>query len=463
MDLYPWQSRELLDKRPRKMIFAAPRLGKTMVGAQWLMEHLREGNVLVISPLSVCPAWVSILEGLSEALDGFKVLPLYKTKLRGIPGLVEALRRQKTGLVLVTNIDRVASNKEWLKSAKFRALVLDESHLIKSPGSQRGKAVRQLAALIPYVRLLTGTPAPNGPQDLWGQMTIVNPLKWEKSFSRFKQRHLIEDGNYYSKIIGTRDPELLQAMFDADSSTYKREDVFGPDSWQIVKRHLELPANAQALYRQAVREWTMVQQEDRIDLDVNHTLSRMMRLQQLTSGFLPDETGVDTQIHDTKIQAVLDDLEDIITAGEKVVIFHRYRWEGDQYAERIKAELGTDVFRLYGDTPPEQRARDISAFNDRRGGAVYVVQTAAGGVGISLATATHAFFVSQYFSFDVERQARDRIYSPVKSRCITYYRCLNTIDMYIASLLEYKKTWHEALSNSTINDVAYGALTYTDR
>ena len=464
MELRPWQAHELQDDRPRKMIRADSRLGKTLVGARWITDQPKF-KALIIAPLSVCPSWSSIIdvEGSREPDKAVHIAKLYSTASKLRPGLFAALKGKERQVTII-NHDLVKTCLHDLMKVGYTHLVYDESHTAKSPGSQRGKSIRKLAASIPHIRLLTGTPAPNGPQDLWGQMVMINPTRWEKSFHRFSQKHLVIDTMNYNKVLGARDPEKLQDMFESDASIYRREDVFGPDTWQEVVREVELPQGAKDLYKQAVRQWIMEAKEDNISLDVNHTLSRMMRLQQLTSGFLPNQDKDDQLVHTAKIDAVLADLDDIITAGEKVVVFHRYTWEGNEYERRIKDEFSTKVLRLSGSTPTEQRAKDISTFNDGRGSAVYIVQTSAGGVGISLASATHAFFVSQYFSFDVERQARDRIYAPGKSRCVTYYRAVGTIDMYIANLLQYKRGFHEALSNSTIEGIASGiAPSYRDR
>lgn len=465
MKLYPWQEHELLDKKPKKMIRADPRLGKTLVGATWALETTGSEVCIIVAPLSVCPSWADTIDSLGSRMPekAHEVFRMYSAQGKSINA---ALRRFKAHqrVFIVTNYDKISTYLPDFLKLKPACLILDESHLIKSPSSQRGKSLRALGRVTPNVRLLTGTPAPNGPQDLWGQMTVIDPVKWEKSFTRFSQKHLIVDSMQYNKVLGARDPDNLQNMFESDASIYRREDVFGPDTWQEIHRNLDLPKTAQDLYRQAVRSWVMESKDSRIDLDVNHTLSRMMRLQQLTAGFLPNEDGIDTEVHRAKVDAVLEDLEDIVEAGEKVVIFHRYRWEGDKYEQELREKFGPIVYRLYGDTLAERRAQDISQFNDVPGAALYIVQTSAGGIGISLAGATHAFFVSQYFSFDVERQARDRIYSPGKNRCITYYRFLNTIDMYIASLLSYKRNFHEALSNSTAEGIAFGTPPhYRDR
>lgn len=460
-DLREWQTTELSNKSPRRMIAAAPRLGKTLVGVLWLKEVLQSGIALVVAPPVVCPSWhKELVEALGERL----VTPLYLARGDKLASLLGAAKALKTDSpqVHVVSFDRIPKNVEAFLRLRWAAMIIDESHYVKAPGSDRGRALRRLAKQIPNIRLLTGTPAPNGPQDLWGQMTMIDPEMWGSSFTAFAKRNLIIDTMQYNRILGARDPEQLQEMFGRCASVYRREDVFGPDQWQEVVRTVELPPKARALYDKAVKTWAIEVPEDRLNLDLNHTFSRMMRLQQIASGFLPNQDGDEQCVHTAKIDQVRQDLEDIVLSGSKSVVFHRFSWEGQVYAE-VAREFGVPVFIISGSVQASDRAKQISDFESLSGPGIFVVQTAAGGIGISLASATHALFVSQMYSFDAERQARDRIFAPGKTRCITYYRAERTVDQYIASLLAYKKTFHEALSTSSIHEIAYGVPQYNDR
>jgi SNF2 family DNA or RNA helicase len=87
---------------------------------------------------------------------------------------------------------------------------------------------------------------------------------------------------------------------------------------------------------------------------------------------------------------------------------------------------------------------------------VAIAQIQAGGTGISLAGATHALFVSETFSYAEQQQAQDRIYSPGKSKCVTFYRVPNTIDSYIARTLELKKSVNESVQNRRLEEILFG-------
>jgi SNF2 family DNA or RNA helicase len=399
--------------------------------------------------------------GIAEAVGAFLGCgssKLYQTKLKT---LLASLKGQKTGFrtVDVINFDKVPAVIELLLKRNYDAIIVDESHKIKSPSSARGRAVRRLCFQSQSVRLLTGTLVPNNPADLWGQMVCVSRDVWGSSFTRFKRTHLIVDELMYGRVLGVKDSKLLQKMVDECSVTYRREDVFGADNWQVVVRDFELEPKARRLYDQIVKDWII--EEQGLDLDLTHTLARMLRLQQLTSGYLPGDDDKPLSIHNQKLDLVMADLDGILEAGEKAVIFHRFTWEGEQLA-KLTEKLGHPVFKIDGSVPASRRADDIVRFNALRGGTVYIVQTAAGGVGIDLSSARHALFVSQSFSFDAEEQARDRIFKPGTARTVSYYRANRSIDNYIAYILETKQRTHEAIRNSRIVDIAYSEVVKTE-
>lgn len=446
---HPWQIAELLHEVPKRVVRADPRLGKTLVGIEWLKKLT--GNIhLVVAPLVVCPQWAQLL-----AAEGFNVVSLYSKTPAAVTGLLAALKHQRTALVI--NYDKLPRIVEKLLKLGIGGLILDESHYIKSPSSSRGRAARRLARSVPNVRLLTGTVAPNGPQDLWGQFYCVSSDLWGSSYTAFKKKHLIVDNFMYERIVGVKDPKELQRLVDACSGSYRREDVFGADQWQTVVRSFTLEPKARKIYDTIVKDWVLETEKDGFQLSMTHTLSRMKRLQQLTSGYLPDEEGNGKLVHVNKIDLVTGDLEDIIAAGEKAVIFHQFTWEGQEYERRCR-EAGYTVFTINGGTPANERARNIKLFNELAAGSVFIAQTSAGGIGISLASARHALFVSQSYSFSVEQQARDRIYAPGRSKCVSFYRASRSIDNYIATILDSKSDFNSALARSNISDIAFGEL-----
>jgi len=447
IDLYDWQKRVIAEapERPKRALFAAPRLGKTLATTIMLRDS-GASPAVILAPLSVCGAWMETLQS-----EGFDPYPLY---LRGGADAYRVI--QGNPGVVVLNYDKLPPILPALQAWKPKGLIFDESHLLKNPQSARSKAARKLAGRGDFTRILTGTPSPNHYGDLWAQLVLVNPERWGK-WSAFAQRFLIRDAIYPSRIIGHHNVPELREMLRADADIIRREDVFGPDTYQYIERSLDLPRKAREVYDTLVKEWLYYHERGEVLAD--HALKRLVRLQQLTSGYLRTEDGQDIPIHTAKIDAVMADLEEIIESGEKATIFHRFSWEGEQYEHSIRERFPrAGMGRIHGGSSPGEREAAIRLIHTNSDSAIVVAQTRTAALGVSFAEATHALFVSESFSFTDEEQARDRIYKPGFNRCITHYRCENTVDTFIAGVLASKGSIHEAVTHADIREMAFGRI-----
>jgi hypothetical protein len=424
-----------------------PRLGKSLAAIECIKAWVPHNVGVVVAPLVVCPMWLALLRanGL-DAVDASQG-PLQDRLLR--------IKRAKGTFVVVCNYDVVASLESLLLKLrpKLGFVVLDESHWIKSPKAKRARACRRLCWAVDNVRLLTGTPIPNNYGDLWGQMVCINPDEWNKTYGKFAARHLIRHPIYPSKIIGYNDLPRILRLVEEGSHTVRREDVFGPDQYQFVRRPLTLPVSAGLLYRVLAKEWVL----ESPGLTAEHVLKRLVRLQQLTSGYLPGDDGRIQDIHTAKIDAVLADLDGVVEAGEKVILFHKFKWESARYQLEIAKRFpGVPVHIIAGGVDSNRRTAAIACIADSVGSAVVIAQTQAGGIGISFAEAKHVMFVSSSYSFVGRKQAMDRVYAPGLRRVVYDYIMEGTIDVAIEKAVAGKSSLHESLRNIDKASIAFG-------
>ena len=64
--------------------------------------------------------------------------------------------------------------EHWGMAWPFDMVVVDESSSFKSPAAKRFKALKRMLPRIHRVVILTGTPAPNGIEDLWSQIYLLD-------------------------------------------------------------------------------------------------------------------------------------------------------------------------------------------------------------------------------------------------------------------------------------------------
>jgi hypothetical protein len=208
------------------------------------------------------------------------------------------------------------------------------------------------------------------------------------------------------------------------------------------------------------REWLIDDEDERLKVDGLHILKRLVRLQQLASGYIvDDEDNLERELHTILVDAVEADLDEIIATGEKAIVFHRFTWEAIQLAERLRRK-SCRLFILNGATPSADREAMQQAIEHDADSVIGIVQTQAGGIGVSYARSAYALIMSQSFSFVQEQQARDRIYAldkgAVVPRHLMYYRVLGTIHEFIAEALENKLNMHDQLTRISRSDMAFG-------
>lgn len=463
----PWQRAEIERwVESKRGIFAQPRCGKTRAAAKALARAVaaREyRRVVIVAPKRVCSMWADFLDSMPELaalgiMRGFRVSAVkLGTFLR---------TSTESGIVIVSQdaIGRSLTKYTRLVDALLKwdpqAYIRDESHNDANAQSLRSKASQKIAKHASWYRALTGTPVPNHFGNLWPQLGVCDPEAWGASYTKFADKFLIRDNMFPSRIIGHVNTDELQRMILRCATTARREEIFGPDMFVPVVRTIDLPPKAQQHYDRVVNDWILSRRlGDDVDLTADHTLTRLVRLQQIAAGYITDEDGTDIVIHDAKIDAVLADLDEIVEQGEKAVVFHRFTWEGTQYAQRIQAEFpGVPVWSINGQTSSTEADRIWKTqFPQHQGSAIVVVQVRSGGIGISFAEAQHALFVSLGFSFANEfEQPRDRIYKAGHTRTVTHYAMRGTVDEYIHATIDSKRNVHDNVMKIAIEELAYG-------
>ena len=461
---YPHQQKEVdtYGCQPRRALFWSPRTGKTRAAIESMIKAGKTSAV-VVTPLSTCPQWADLLE-----VYGFTVLRGYSMPR---PALLKALRTAAPKTIVVASWRRIGSQtpderKQKRKSAVLNALlsfnaqavILDESHNMASASATQAKAARQLAWNASWVRLLTGTPAPNHYGSLWGQLVALDREQFCSSFEKFACRYLIRDTMFRNRVLGhlSTVESHLQPLMIPFVSFVRRADVFGPDKFIETVRAIEMPGAAKTLYKKLASKWLIDDPALALNVDATQVLKRLIRLQQVAAGYVPADDGVIHALHEAKLDAVEEDLEQIVNSNEKAVVFHRFRWEGAQLLARAR-KLGVPVYEISGDTPVVERATCIAAM-ESPGAKIAIVQTRSGGVGISFAEVPYQLVISQSFSFTDEEQAHDRTYKPKIARFVTYYRMAETVDFFIADVLETKTNIHTAVANADHAAMAFGRI-----
>jgi SNF2 family DNA or RNA helicase len=169
-----------------------------------------------------------------------------------------------------------------------------------------------------------------------------------------------------------------------------------------------------------------------------------LRLGQLTSGLaktVPTEQypeGRLLRVGKDKLYALQDLLEDLFEAEEHVVICARWRADIAAIA-KLCSEMRPPVpcYQIHGGIPRAERiSQHVKPFNATDGAACFVMQPAAGGLGIDLSSASILIWFSLTNSWVDYTQARDRIALSKSSKIYMYLICRGTVDEIMYDTLQ---------------------------
>jgi len=156
----------------------------------------------------------------------------------------------------------------------------------------------------------------------------------------------------------------------------------------------------------------------------------------------PSATGVPS----AKIDALLEQLEDVVAEGHRALVFSQFTSYLALVADRLTA-AGTDFAYLDGSTT--RRSEVIDGF---RGGdaPVFLLSLKAGGTGLNLTEADYVFLLDPWWNPAAEQQAIDRTHRIGQHRNVMVYRLIaaGTIEEKVVALQARKS----ALVDAVIDD-----------
>jgi len=418
--------------------FSVPGAGKTATALAAIAAHRALDQVdlvIVVGPLSAFRPWE---REAAIALPG----RLDVRRVRGMtrPARARFFDRAQAGQLLLTTYAALASDRyeiEQLCRRQRVMLIADESHRAKRfRGGQWAPALNQVARAARIRMILTGTPMPQAPTDLWSQFNILWPGE-EATGSRlsFKAR---SDANFESVI------ESLEPFF-----TRTPKSSLGLSPAKVLRCPVELAPIQREVYeliearfRQAIPDagsW-----QDKLDA---LRKARPIRLIQAASnpdllneadGFFeipPLEAPSGTLMHrlhnyryhgelPAKFRWSLDRLTELRDADEKCVVWTTFIRNIDQFTKLAREQLHVPVFKVDGRVPvaedsgdgpaeeiDETREQRIDAFLEHDGCSILVANPAACAESISLHASCHtAIYLDRTHDCARWLQSIDRIH-----------------------------------------------------
>ncbi len=376
-------------------------LGKT-AQAVAACDEVGAESVLVICPASVCETWRR-----------------------------EFKRFSMSGIIpTVVSYDALVRNpfKAWSD-----VLILDEAHYLKNADSKRTRTIfgtpdnGGLADHAKHIFLLTGTPMPNNPAELWPALhalapeTIVStktgkPYPFWQFVNKFCRTR---DNGFGLQIIGGKNHSDLKARLEPFMLRRLKSEVLAelpPIQFEPLYVEGTMPRDEQAL----AEEWAAAEvlRHDGIEGLAKVALPTLRRL-----------TGL------AKVPACVEWIKDFLASGRQLVVFAHHREVIEAIRDIVPAAVVT------GDTPSHRR---FSAVDDFQNGTaqVFLGQIQAAGTGITLTAASDVLFVESDWVPANVQQAAARIHRHGQTEpCMVRFATLaGSVDEDIERALARKMT-----------------------
>jgi hypothetical protein len=307
----------------------------------------------------------------------------------------------------------------------FDVLIIDEISRFKNPASKRAKALLKLINRFRLVWALTGTPRPNGEQDLFKPLAIVSRNQiWGKSFYKWRLERFIQtDFQGHSWMIREewRDRTLAEAA--QWMLSLAPEDMPTLPPVNVIEHRVWLDEDARALYDQMEKELFVAL--GRRDVLAISSAVATGKCAQIVAGFLYGETNKEvTRIHSTKI----DWLEDLVTdlSGDPLIVVYEFVEDLAQ----LRKLFGDDLPYLGQGVSDSQAAENVRRWNAREL-PILALHPASAAHGINLQAGGHQMaWLSPCWSAELWDQAVARIARPGQSSPVFIHVCLaeETID-----------------------------------
>ena len=397
-------------------------------------------RILIVAPLSILCVW-------EEEFAKFADFPYKLTILKG----TSAKKRQQlsdvgktAGLeIVVVNYESARILEPELLKFNADLIIADEGHKLKENRSQQSKTMHTLGDHARYKLLLTGTLITNREIDAYSQYRYLNSRIFGTSFYAFRNRFFYMSGYGQHTPVFKKEMtgDYLRRLHSIAFRVTKAECLDLPEITEEI-RTIDLEPKAMKLY-QELEEESFAELRNS-EVTAPNILTKLLRLSQVTGGFLTDDKRDTHRVSTAKLDALADIIDTAVAEDKKVVVMARFIPElNDIQALLEKKKIGFAVIR----GGIKDRAEEVCRFQNDDDCRVFIGQIAAAGLGITLTAASTMVFYSLDYSMSNYDQARARIHRVgQKENChYIYLIAKGTVDRKILRALHDKIDLAEAL------------------
>lgn len=412
-------------------LFDEQGLGKSKQLIDALAGEIATGKIgagLIVCPNGLKTNW-------AEEIEKFCTLP-YAVFGSGRAARRVAFSSLKASFYVI-NYEAIHTELASLKALlKFKriALVLDESHRIKTPDAKTTKAILALRSHAVRRYILTGTPVANKPEDLWSQMLFLDDGEsLGTSFEDFQRK-------YRAGAEGYKNVDQLRDRVAVKSLRRTKATSLNLPPKQYTRVAVELDGVQRVMYdamREEMELWVRSLDGEQVLQRGDAILARIVRLAQLASnpGLMDaaySETPAKFKTLDTLLEHYLAQ-----SPTQKIIIWSSFVGNVDTLRQRYAK---WHPVAIHGEVTNEAREAAVQAFRKDAATRLLFANPAAAREGLTLTEANVAIYFDRTFNLVDYLQSQDRIHriSQTLACEIILLVARNTVDEFIDFTLEQK-------------------------
>jgi SNF2 family DNA or RNA helicase len=337
-------------------------------------------------------------------------------------------------------------NELW----KWDMVVIDESSSFKNPDSKRFKALKKVLGHVHRMVLLTGSPAPNGLNDLWAPTFLLDRgERLERTYGQFKDRFFHFNRYTYELTPLPHAQRCIEEKISDISISMQANDYLDLPPTVENTLYVDVPAKALAVYKELQSEFILELEELDEPLTAATAAVLSNKLLQFCNGFAYTDKSDRSKLldlHDAKIEALHSVVDE--AAGNPVLVAYNFREDRERIRKAFK------------------RAEDISHDPDQinrwNNGEIpmLLAHPASAGHGLSLQHGSNrAIWYGLNWSLELYEQFNARLGSARQAQSgydrpflLTHIVAKGLIDERVLDVIRGKKTLQDALFNGLIDN-----------
>lgn len=401
------QTADFLTLHRRAFCFNEQGTGKT-ASVIWACDFLMKVG-LIKRVLVICP--LSIMKSAWQA-DLF-TFAIHRTcdVAYGVSATRKKIIEQGAEFVII-NFDGVEIVKKEIMAGGFDLIVVDEASAYKNAQTTRWKTLRDVAANVKGLWMLTGTPAAQSPLDAFGLAKLINPNNTPKFFGAFRDQVMYKINQF--KWVPKPNAEAVVHKVLQPAIRFEKSQCLDLPDVTYVER--DAPLTPQQTKYYAILKKQMIMSADGEQVTAVNAATSINKLLQISGGAVYTDTREVIEFDvSNRLKAILEVIEE---ASNKVLVFVPFTHTIQLLSDYLtKNGVSCDI--ISGQVSVNKRHEIIDKFQKQKDPHVLIIQPQAASHGLTLTAANVIVWYAPVTSVETYLQANARINRPGQKNPMT--------------------------------------------